>query len=195
MNKNIRYLGLISMLVLCFSIMSLGSAAKNTYWDNSEHLNQTDSSELVNDSDLANASILVNDSKIDHATQSLLAVKSYTYSPTACVLWSNNDQFRVRAYPSSYWDNWDFRAYEVTWNRNVWIDKIYQRDCENTEYITTGYIDFNPKGTAEGELTVRCSDDGKHDGCDFSAVTGFEKEKFDYHLSIWTSRETYPVNA
>lgn len=169
-NKTVRYLSLVSVIVLCFSVVSLGSAARSTYWDNSEHLNQT------------------------HAMQSLHALKSYTYDPPTEIIWSNDSQFRVRAYPSSYWDIWEFRSYYVTWNRSVWIDEIQGRDYTNHEYVTKGYINFNPKGTAEGELTVTWSEDGKHNDCDFSAITGFEKvEKEHYtHLSIWTSRVTYP---
>jgi len=162
-------LSLIVLFALCFSILSSTNAVRSTYWDNPDNLNQ-----------------------IDHNTASLRALKAY--NPPAEIIWSNDEQIRVRAYPSSYWDNWQFRAYEVTWNRHVWIDRIHgmNYNVSPTDPVTTGYIDFNPKGTAEGELTVRSSGDGRHDGCDFSTITGFEKERSDTHLSIWTSRVTYP---
>jgi hypothetical protein len=147
-------------------VLSLTNAARNTYYDNPGNLNQ-----------------------IDHNTASL---KAFVYNPPAEIIKIDDNQLTVWAYPSSYWDDWQFRAYEVTWNRHVWIDSIYKINAEDHTYVTAGYIDFNPKGTAEGELTVRSSGDGRHDGCDFSAITGFEKSANDYHLSIWTSRVTRP---
>ncbi|MDR2624438.1 MAG: hypothetical protein LBC39_07765 [Methanobrevibacter sp.] len=179
-----KFLSLMAMFTLCFSIISSGSAANSTYWDNPNNSMETNFQEHIDDS------------LGDHAAKSLVEVKNLAYKPPAEVIWANDNQFRVRAYPSSYWDNWEFRAYEVTWERYVDIYEIYKMEHDNKDnYVTKGYIDFNPKGTAEGELTIKRSGDGKHDDCDFSAITGFEKETSDWHLSILPSRVGRPENA
>jgi hypothetical protein len=140
------------------------SAAKNTYFDNP-----------------------------NHASNTLAQIRASAYNPPAYVVSDDGTIFTVIAYPSSCWDDWEWRAYRVTWSHNVWIDSINGYDAQSTTPVTTAYITFNPKDTQEGELTVTNSADGKHNGCDFSAITGFEKEESWTHLSIWKSRGSVPV--
>ncbi|MDR3222828.1 MAG: hypothetical protein LBT66_03695 [Methanobrevibacter sp.] len=171
-NKYIKLLSLISIFALCFSMISLGSATKSTYYDNPNHSTQNNALNGV---------------------QSIVATFAYANPPQ--IISQNANSMTVRAYPSSYWDDWQFRAYIVTWPKSVRIDQVNGDNYQATTPITTATITFNPKGTAEGELTVNWSADGRHNDCDFSAITGFEKETSWTHLSIWKSRTTYPYAA
>lgn len=168
------------MIVLCFSVLSLGSAVNSEYWTNSCSSNQT------------NDFGLVNGLNTEHTIQTMHA-ECGAYDPPAQIMWETNDQLCVRAYPSSWWDNWKWTYYYVVWNKHVDIYNIYQmnyEDCSN--HVTDGYIEFDPKNVLEGELTIKYSADGKHNSCDFSAITGFEKETSDWHLSIHPSRVGCP---
>jgi hypothetical protein len=174
-NKYIKLLSLISIFAICFSMISLGSAAKSTYYDNPSHSAQERNNTL------------------NYGIPSIVA--TFAYKDPARIISEDANSMTVLAYPSSYWDDWQFRAYYVKWPKTVWIDQINGDNCQDTTPVTTANIEFNPKGTAEGELTAVWSADWKHDGCDFSAITGFEKETSWTHLSIWKSRGSYPVAA
>jgi hypothetical protein len=171
-NEYIKLLSLISIFALCFSVISLGSAAKSTYYDNPGHSDQNNT--------------------LNHGIPSIVA--TFAYSNPARVIIEDANSMTVLAYPSSYWDDWSFKAYYVTWPKNVWIDQINGDNCQDTTPVTIASIEFN-NDIPEGELSVVWSADGRHNGCDFSAITGFEKETSWTHLSIWKSRGSYPVAA
>jgi hypothetical protein len=174
MKFHVKLLSILCLLTICFSMVTSISAARNSYFD-------VDST--------SNSSTGI----------SFIGTNAFdAYNPPAHVLQDDDTNFCMIAYPSSYWDgkngaNWEWRAYKVTWPHYVWIDSIDGMNYQDTTPVTLAHVIFNPKGTLEGELTVDWSEDGKHNGCDFSAITGFEKENSWTHLSIWKSRGSYPV--
>jgi hypothetical protein len=172
MKYHVNLLRTIFLLIICFMMITSINAARNSYWDGKS------TSDIL-------------------ATTTPSGISTLAYSNPARVLWDDGINFAVIAYPSSYWDGrpgygWEFKAYTVIWPHHVWIDQVTGDNYQDTTPITEATITFNPKGTAEGELTVDWSNDGKHNGCDFSAITGFEKETSWIHLSIWRSRGSYP---
>jgi hypothetical protein len=163
-------------------------------------INATENTDMINaaeNTDLGNPDDEINRYYTKHTEATIKA-----YTKPQRVISSTDDNITVLAYPSSYWDNeafkggYKFRPYIVTWSKHVKIYRVEGQDYANkNKYVTDGYIDFNPKNTAEGELTIKNSGNGKYDDCDFSAITGFEKNDNYNHLSIYSSRLTDPEPA